>query len=116
MFYLFSCVSCFVLFFNVPIQENMFSWQLFMQSSRVPLLFLSAHFYCITLELSLQAHTALHVTYGEMITNYCASCQENLSITHTNTQKRAHTHGRVTRCTSMCVTPKSLQEAGERFC
>lgn len=60
-----------------------------MQSSRVPRLFLSALFYCITLELSLQAHTALHVTYGEMITNYYASCLANLSITHTNT--KAHT-------------------------
>ena len=68
-----------------------------MQSSRVPRLFPSALFYCITLELSLQAHTALHVTYGEMITNYYASCLANLSITHTNTQKHTQIYRRAFR-------------------
>ena len=81
-----------------------------MQSSSVPPLFPSALFCCITLELSLQARAALHVTYGEMITNYYASCLANLSITHANTKKC--TRGRITQRISTCLTPRTLWEVG----
>ena len=101
----FFCFSFFFFLKCASPRTYLFPWQLFMQSGHVPRLFLSSLFCCVTRELSLQAHTQsmhVHVTYGEMITNYQVSCLANLSITHTNSTK-AHARSCITQHFDMCT-------------
>lgn len=78
-------------FFHIflALQGNVLPWQLLTQSSHIPWRFLSA-LLCFTLELSVQACTALHIIYSEMISNYVTTMPLALTLYYAYKYTKAH--------------------------